>query len=248
MTDNKILLGGGGFPYWFRANFQINVKSSISEVWGSDEFLDNYFFDMQFQWLVNDEIVYEKEVGPEEDMTDDNGNFEVPISIMPPNRAYKLRQRLNIYYPGRRDINFNYFLDDREWTWNVIGGDLEEVYADGFSLKNDFQTTSGIARPGVQWNFGLLYGGLPHSNEICVEYPHGDGKQLSVYTHEPVTLVTTKPSFTVENQICRLQYAIIPSVIDQLLPDLIIQDEDGYENTYTPQNWICDHSNITFFR
>ena len=77
---------------------------------------------MQFQWLVNDEIVYEKEVGPEEDMTDDNGNFEVPISIMPPNRAYKLRQRLNIYYPGRRDINFNYFLDDREWTWNVIGG------------------------------------------------------------------------------------------------------------------------------
>ena len=130
----------------------------------------------------------------------------------------------------------------------LLGGDLEEVYADGFSLKNDFQTTSGIARPGVQWNFGLLYGGLPHSNEICVEYPHGDGKQLSVYTHEPVTLVTTKPSFTVENQICRLQYAIIPSVIDQLLPDLIIQDEDGYENTYTPQNWICDHSNITFFR
>ena len=197
---------------------------------------------MQFQWLVNGEVVFEKLVDPLEDISVSEEVCKVSRSLIQPDGRLDFTQRLNIYYYKEPSVNFNQYLDNRfSWTGSIAGS--EEALPDGMmSMYNDYHKISANVPTDFKGVIPIeLTGYLPFSNSLIVETNLATGSMVSVSSVDdlisPVSIDSNGRSI--------VNYYIDPIEHNNNLPSIGITISDNQkqaETLYRPEYWIGDNT------
>ena len=224
----------------FELVFTLDGKSDSSDNYGAG--VANHFFNMQFQWLVNGEVVFEKSVGPLEDISVSEEVCKVPRSLIQPDGTLEFTQRLNIYYYKEPSVNFNQFLDNRfSWTGSIAGS--EEALPDGMlSMDNDYYKVSANVPTDFKGTIPIeLTGYLPFSNSLIIETNLAPGSNVSVSSVDdlisPVSIDSSGRSI--------VNYYIDLIKQNNSLPTIGITISDNQkqaETSYRPEYWIGDNT------